>query len=525
MLGDLQMFWRFAVGLRRFLAEPLTPEAAARLLLESLERREQSFLWLLRRAVFENRHSPYLPLLRAAGVCFGDLERSVQDRGIEATLASLRDAGVTISLDQFKGRSAISCGGTTWEFPAEAFDNPLLLREFTLLTGGSSGRRKRLNVDLDLLVFEAATQRLFLEAHGLGQRPLGLWRPVPPGSSGIKHALRSAKNAAPVARWFDLTGGAPGPWQSRLFLQTALRLGRRAGKAPLLPEPEPVSPLAPEPVLRWLASCADSGTPALLSCPASAAVRIAQASCEQHIPIDGTVFWVGGEPLTPGKAAAIAAAHATTVNGWSLSETGPLAVGCAARAHPDEVHLLHSKVALIPALRPSGLPEEPTPVLLTSLHPALPKMLLNVDIGDSVVLTPRSCGCPVEAAGFPRHAHTIRAVGKVTAGGMHLPHADLACLVEEVLPHTFGGSPVDYQFVERESAGEPVVALHVSPRLAGLQSDVVLRTVAQFLSTQSRGHAMMVDQWLQADTLRVVREQPFVSPVGKTPSLWICREE
>jgi hypothetical protein len=525
MLGDLQMFWRFASGLRRFLAEPLSPDACARLLRESIEQREQNFLALLRRTVFENLCSPYLPLLRAARIPFEDVERSVHREGLETTLARLRDEGVRVTLDQFKGRAPIPNGGRPRPVAAEDFDNPLLLRDFTLLTGGSTGRRKRLNVDLDLLVFEAASQHLFLHAHGLCQRPLGLWRPVPPGSSGIKHALRSAKTAAPVVRWFDLTGGAPAPWQSGLFLKTAIRMGRRHGQPPLVPYPEPVPPMAPEPVLRWLASCMEAHNPALLSCPASAAVRLAQAAREQGISIEGAVFWVGGEPLTAGKADIIHAAQATTVNGWSLSEAGPIAIGCAAREHRDEVHLLHSKAALIPASPEAALPGEPTTVLLTGIHPALPKILLNVDIGDSVVLTERHCGCAVEAAGFPRHAHTIRAVNKLTAGGMHLPLADLLRLVEQVLPAAHGGSPLDYQFVERESHGRPIVALHISPRLGGIEPEDALETVTRFLSALSRGHAMMVDQWRQAGTLFVLREHPYLSPVGKTPPIWIDRNE
>jgi hypothetical protein len=525
MFGDLQMFWRYATGLRRFLAEPLSAEASATLLRESLEKRERNFLALLRRAVIDNPRSPYLPLLRSAGIVFDDVERSVQQRGIETTLSRLRDEGVSVTLDQFKGRSPIFCEGRPHPVRAEDFDNPLLLREFTLLTGGTTGHRKRLNVDLDLLVFEAASQRLFLDAHGLSARPLGLWRPVPPGSSGIKHALRSAKNAAPVERWFDLTGGAPAPWQSRLFLKTAIRIGHRTGQPPLVPIPEPVPPTAPEPILGWLASCVEARNPALLSCPASAAVRLAQAAREQGILIEGTVFWVGGEPLTPGKADIIRTAKATTVNGWSLSETGPIAVGCAAREHLDEVHLLHSKAALIPAVDQSVDPGESSRILLTSIHPAMPKILLNVDIGDSIVLTDRRCGCPVEAAGFPCHAHTIRAVNKLTAGGMHLPQADLLRLVEQVLPAAHGGSPLDYQFVERESHGRPIVALHVSPRLADVEPEAVLKTVVHFLSTQSRGHAMMVDQWRQAGALCVLREHPYLSPVGKTPPVWIHREE
>jgi hypothetical protein len=534
MLDDLQMFGRFSAGLRRFLASSLSADECERLLAESITHREQRFLQIVRKAIFEHPRSPYLPLLRHAGVSFESLSAAVESKGIEATLEGLRDHGVIVSLDQFKGKAPLVLGGKSYALDAADFDNPLLLREFTVMTSGSSGKRRRLAVDLDLLVFEAAAQRLFLSAHNLLGRPLGLWRPTPPGSSGIKHALRSAKMGEPIARWFDLSApsatqptASRKPWQSAVFLRMALlQAGRRRRNGwPLIPEPIPAPADDPGPVLDWLLQCLRAGQPGVLSTPASAGVRLARLATDTGAPLDGTVLWLGGEPITEAKAALIQEAGATVVNGWSLSETGPLALGCAARSAVDEVHLLDSKVALIPAEpMPESLEEEGAGstgrVLVTALMPASPKLLLNVDIGDRVTLSRRQCGCPIEAAGFRIHAHGIRPENKLTAGGMHLTTADLLELVEHVLPDATGASALDFQFAEYERAGIAQVEILVHPSIPGVSDDTVLSVVASHLSAKSRAHAMMVDQWQKAGILRVRRAAPYLTATGKKPVVW-----
>ncbi len=510
------MLARFHRGLPKFLSSPLHGESCAAILEESLREREANLLRLVKSAVYGQPRSPYLPLLRRAGAEFGDFEASVRRDGVESTLARLASEGVQVSLDEFKGRVPVRRPGLEYSARAGDFDNPLLVGEMDLATGGSSGPRSRLAVDLDLLVFETAAQHLFLSAQGLLDRPLAVWRAVPPGSSAIKHALRRAKLGRPLARWFTPTNPGFGwrRWQSFVFLQVALWHGRRAGG--VIPEPVFVPLDSPIPVARWLAEQTPAGTPPVLSCPVSAAVRVAECCQREGLDIAGTVMWVGGESLTPAREERIRAAGATTVNGWALSEAGTLGLGCANRSERDEIHLLHSKVAVIG--RPGSLSPESgaSRLLLTSVLPSSPKLLLNVDSGDYGVLGTRRCGCAIEAAGFPYHLHTIRAFDKLTAGGMHFTAEDALHLVERVLPKRFGGTPAHYQLAVEELDGHDRVAIVISPAVGALEEATVVDAALESLGSLSGGHRMMSQNWKAGGTLFVRREEPFVSGTGKT---------
>ncbi|HSW49924.1 MAG TPA: hypothetical protein VLH09_07095, partial [Bryobacteraceae bacterium] len=417
--SGLQKLLRFHRGLPEFLTTPLSGERCGAILEQSLRQREENLLRVLRMAVYGNHRSPYLPLLHRAGAELGDVAALVHRAGVEAALSHLASEGVQVSLDEFKGRTPIRRTGIEYAPRPEDFDNPLLAGEFEVTTGGTSGRRTRLTIDLDLLVFETAAHHLFLSAQGLMDRPMAVWRAVPPGSAAIKHALRRAKLGRPLERWFTPNRPTWGwtRWRSNVFLEMALWHGRRAGN--VIPRPIYVPLDSPEPVAEWLAGRKAAGKPPVLSCPVSTAVRVADCCGRKGLDIAGAVMWVGGESLTPGREKLIRAAGASTVNGWSLSETGTLGIGCGARADRDEIHLLHSKVAVVNQPRSCTEDAGAGRLLLTTLLPSSPKLLLNVDSGDYGVMNSRRCGCAIEAAGFPHHLHTIRTFDKLTAGGMH----------------------------------------------------------------------------------------------------------
>lgn len=492
LLGAARVYARFISRLGPFLAKPLDAEACRRLLEEKREKRGENFLLLLERSVYGYARSPYRPLLERAGIRWEDCARWVAEVGVEGCLERLRDAGVWVTIDAFKGK--------TGNAQAQDFENPWLVEDFAVMSGGTTGQRRRMSIDLDLLVVEAAAQRLFLEAHGLLGRPKALWRPAPPGSSGIKNVLRSAKLGAPAERWFNLSGDRREEWEWRMLLATAQRIGRRYGKA--VPDLEPTPLGEPRAVVEWLHE-----RRGILWTPATAAVAAARYASEQGIDIAGAVFWAGGEPITRAKREVIEAAGARVVNGWSLSEAGPIGIGCAHREHDDEIHVNDAKVALI-----RGEGDE---MLLTSLLPEAPKLLLNVALGDTAVLTERRCGCKVEAAGFRRHAHTIRPSGKLTAGGMHFMNSDLLRLVEEVLPQRFGGVATDYQFAQEEGG----VVLAVDPQVGAVDEEAVVAAVGEFFTQRSSGDAMMVAYWKAGNILKVCRRPPWVGPAGKRPAV------
>jgi hypothetical protein len=98
---------------------------------------------------------------------------------------------------------------------------------------------------------------------------------------------------------------------------------------------------------------------------------------------------------------------------------------------------------------------------------------------------------------------------------------DLHRLIEEVLPVRFGGSPLDYQLVESEmpQTGLPQVVICVSPSVGKIDEAAVRSTVIQFLDNVPGAGGHFGQRWLEGDTLRVVRQQPFATGAGKVLAL------
>lgn len=513
------MFQRFVGGIKRYLRHPLSHEDCRRIVAQAEAGRDDNFLLLLRRAIYDRPQSPYRRLLDHARVEYEDVERDVRTHGVESAAARLCSAGVFVGYDEFKGKRRIERPGLSLTVQAEDFDNPLLTRDFEVASSGSTGARRRMAIDLELLVYESAVRRLFYEQAGVLNRPQAIWRPMPPGSSGIKLALSAAKLGHPLEHWFSTSPWewSGGMWPSALLTAITVGAGRLAGG--VVPKPEYVPMDNPEPVARWMAQCVQEGRPPLVSASTSSAVRIASVGLD----LEGAVFELGGEPLTRAKLDVIESSGASILNFYALCETGPLGIGCLQPGEIDEVHLIPSKVAVTQReiTNPDGLPLNS--MLLTTLHPSTPKLLLNVDIGDYGVLSTGSCGCGLERSGFKQRLHTIRSYEKLTAGGMHFTDGDVLSVLEVILPQRHGGTPGDYQFVEQERQGLSCIDIVVSPRVQLRDANQVAATVLQHLSAQSRGAKSMAGQWQQSKTLELVRREPYVTDTGKTPPIRVMQ--
>jgi hypothetical protein len=520
MLADAEKLWRLNRGLRHFFTSPLSASDCRSLLSAALRSRAANFLAMVRGSVYGHARSPYLALARYLGIEMGDIERLVEREGVEGALERLYESGFHVSLDEFKGKRAICRGNFTLAATAEDFDNPVLAGGLPLQSGGSTGAPRRLVVDLDLLIEETAARYLFLEAHRFLDRPCAVYRITPPGSSGIKHALRAAKLGRPLERWFTPSPVRwTGPlWKSNILLRTIQMQGLASAAG--IPSPEYVDPAAPESLAQWLAGKKATGAPALLSCSANTGVQVAAYCSDKGHDIAGTVFWLGGEPITAAKLGILEKAGVTSVSGWSLSEAGTLAIPCARREHIDEAHVLESKVAVLEKpVEVKSTGESVDALQLTTLIPHAPKVMLNVDVGDTAVLTRRDCGCPIGAAGFGLRLHTIRNYEKLTARGMHFMGVDVLKLVDEILPTRHGGLPSSYQFVEEEIDGQTRVGIVVSPLVKDLNQAALIETVAGFLGSGSTGERMMADEWRRNGVLRIKRAEPFRTLSGKVPAL------
>jgi hypothetical protein len=498
-LGD---FARYARRLHSFVRGTITPQQAQARIDGQLAARTDTFLDVLARAVYGNPSSPYLPLLAAADVELGDVAALVRDGGVEAALAHLYDAGVAVSLSEFKRR-------------AGEFDNPLLTSPYRALTGGSRGVRRPLAIDLEQLDHESASHCLFLEAFDLVRRPFVLWRVQPPSPSGLNNSLRHVKSGGAVTSWFT-PYTAPRNLESlkfAAFTHYTVRMGRGLQ----LPRY-----CGAEEAVRVAHSLAALGTPAFADMQAGLGVRTCIAAQANGLDISGTFFRFGGEPFTEGKADAVAAAGCRAVCHYTMGETGRIAVACGDPATFDDMHFLSDKLAVLQRGKEVADGVSVGAFHFTTLMPTSPKVLINVESGDYGQLETRECGCPLGRAGLRTHVHGVRSYEKLTSEGNTFLGSDLLTLLEQVLPRRFGGDPGDYQLIEEEVDGLPVVAVVVHPSLGALDEGDVLDTVFEYMRAEPRNR-LMADFWREAQTLRVVRRPPHVTSAGKILPLHLAR--
>jgi hypothetical protein len=150
VISSSEALWGVALCLRlpRYLRQPLTRDQALATLRRRLERREDDFLDLVRRAVYGETGSPYRALLRFAGCEYADLERAVRTEGVEGALEALYRQGVYLTVDELKGRRPVIRGATTVPLDPVALRNPLTAGLLHARTSGSGGAETAVPVDL-----------------------------------------------------------------------------------------------------------------------------------------------------------------------------------------------------------------------------------------------------------------------------------------------------------------------------------------------------------------------------------------
>ena len=525
MTSAVPLFVRYARDLPGFLRDRLDPARCRALVVEGLATRAESLRSLVAGGVFAVPGSPWFALMRHAGVTLGDVEHLIRTEGPEGALATLHDAGVYATLEEFKGTRPIRRGSLELAVGAEAFDNPLRTAHFAGSTGGSSGMRRRLLVDLAMLTTDAACYHGFQEAWGIAPRPMAVWRPVPPDNSGIKKLLVRAKLGQPVARWFtqNRVRWRRGDARYAAFTRFTLAAARMLGHA--FPRPEHVPLDRADVVARWLAEQVRAGAPAHLDTLTSSAVRACVVARDLGAHLHGTFFRVGGEPLTDAKARLIEAAGATASTHYAMSETGPIAMGCAHPQAFDDTHVLESKVLLTTHRRAVAAFAEPVDAIhLTTISRSSPKVMLNVETGDCGTLVRRECGCTLGAWGLGQHLHTIRSWEKLTSEGITFLGSSLVELLDEVLPRSFGGAPLDYQLLEEEEGGLTRVSIVVAPRVGPIDEARVVDVALGHLAGRDSGHRLMTSVWRDGTTLRVVRREPVRTVAGKVLPLHVAEK-
>jgi hypothetical protein len=298
-------------------------------------------------------------------------------------------------------------------------------------------------------------------------------------------------------------------------------VGKSSGSG--FPNPEFLDERGVQRIVRWISEQKKHGKNCYVITVASNAARIARLACTMGIGLHGTKFNVAGEPFTEAKEEAIKKAGATSTSRYSYGGGIPVGYGCANALHRDEVHVNKHLLAVISHPRPLSLyTTQIHPLLLTTLHPSAPRLLLNVENGDYVTMEERDCGCALGKVGLTLHLHQIRSFEKFTSEGMNYFYGDLFEVLERTFPSEFGGGPGDYQLVEEEDAnGLTRLNLVVHPEVGELDEGKILARLRVALSNGSRGNRFMTGVWENAGTFQVRREVPYASPRGKILPLHI----
>ena len=502
--GDVLVATRFLLGLPGFLRRPLDGATARTIVRARLARRGDDFLDLARRFVYGTPGSPYRDLLRHAGCEYGDLERLVREEGVEGALATLLRRGVFLTIDEFKGRRPVVRGSARVEVAPATLVNPSIRLLFVAHSSGSRGPRTPVPLDLAFVRAHAVNRRLSLEARGaLGWRH-AVWGS--PGGAEMSIVLRFAIAGTRLERWFT----PPDSQRARMPLAYRLNaLAMRAGgllAGVRLPLPTPSAHLA---IARWMADTLRAGATPHLKTYASMAVQLCELAAASGIDVAGTRFTLTGEPLTPARAESLARHGTRAAPDYGSNETGQVGEPCAAPGPVDDLHLLddlHGVIQAGPGGQVHGLP--PRALLVTSLRPTTPLVLLNVSMGDEAWLTTRSCGCPLEANGWRRHLHTVRSFEKLKTGGVTFHDTDVVRVLEERLPARFGGAPAHYQVVEEEDAqGVARLCILVDPAVGAVDLHAVAETFRQAFGDPA--------PWREPDVVRAVSALPRRTASGK----------
>ncbi len=501
------------MGLARFLGTPVTLEHSQELLKRRMDTRETRFLGVLSRYVYGYPQSPYLTLLRAAGCEQGDVQEMVRRLGVEGTLERLRDAGVYLSFEEFKGRVDVVRGGRTLRFTDHDFDNPAGLPSLMIRTGATRSVGSPVNVTLENIAEAIVPHFHILLDQGGPRAPAIIWLAGFPSGAGIAYWLALAKMRRPARHWFTMTDprGPLVALRHRALPAMARLFSRRWTMR--LPPPEFVPVSAPGRVLHAVLAVRRQEEGCSLFTSPSGAVRIAALARTAGETLRGVRIFTVMEPLTPGKAADIERAGAVPSSIYGFSEGGILGISCGRPSTPDDMHLMSDCFAMILNRRQvAGIGELKT-FMLTSLHDHPRKVLLNVEIDDFGDWSERRCGCAFDALGFHTHLASVRSFTKLTGEGTMIPGTDCIRILEEVLPREFGGRSIDYQLLEAEDEHHVTrLFLVVSPAIGQVDEHQVLARFTQELGrVQPRG----IRLWLQDGTIRVVRREPVATAQGK----------
>lgn len=520
----LKMFARFPFALRRFAREPLTVPRARELVRKRMNERGENLLRVIERSVYGHPSSPYLALLKHAGCELGDFRRLIQTEGIEAGLTKLRDAGVYVKFEEFKGRSPIVRSGLEIPVTSRDFDNPHARRDLTARTGGSTGLPTLVSQDLDHIAEKAPIQMLMLDTYGLVDAPTAHWMHIMPGS-GFHFLLQRAYMAQWSEHWFSSMGWREHEDWPRFTAATFYMVASARSQGLRIPFPEFVRLEDAVVVARWISETVARHGRCMLASNVSHAMRVAIAARTAGLSLSGATFRIGGEPVTPAKAQFMQDDGIRVIAGYGMGEASNIGLGCPNGVDAGDVHLSMDTMALITHPQTIGATGITVPAFhLTTLTDTVGKLMLNVQVDDCGIVERRGCGCAFEECGLDIHLRDIRSYTKLVGEGVTLVGNEMVHILEHVLPARFGGSSLDYQLLEEEDEHHLTrLFLLISPRVAIEDEGKVIAALHSALRDSSAAAGVASAVWRQADSIRVRRAEPVWTSRGKLMPLHIAK--
>lgn len=514
----MNKYLSFIFGLEGFLEDTLNSQECIRGIKERMVNREENFLKTLKKCIYEYHKSPYLKLLKAAKIDYEGVKSSVATSGIEGALQLLENEGIYLSLDEVKGRKDTVRKNLRVRFNESDFNNPFTSPAFYIRSGGtmSRGTGTRTDINFRFLADRAQHRRIMFDLHRLFDGPLIVWYPTVGGvEMGI--LLECAKIGKPPLFFFYQIGNK---LRKPSFVAKAAftYLKYIAGKKALgLPCPELLTSEQTNKILDCIYKIRENYPACCVRTFVSSAVRICNLAKANNKRLEGVKFWVSGEPLTKGKLTEITSTGANAICQYSFGESaGTVSVGCLNPMAADDTHLLKDLFAVIQHKAKVSLPDiDFDAFLFTSLHPQAPKILLNVENGDYGIVENRKCGCGLGGLGLNTHLYNIRSFEKFNAGGMTIFGCDLIKIIEDALVPKYGGSSIDYQFIEEQDNCSTRTTLIISPHLGNIDEEDLLSTIYQGLSSLGPAYRTQAAIWQQAEALKIKRAPPIPNKKGK----------
>jgi hypothetical protein len=524
ILSDVVKYSRLVFELRGFFKNPISLEQSKLVISQRLQNRENNFLNLVQKGIYNNPRSPYLPLLENAGCLYEDLEELVTRDGLESTLQKLLKDGVYLSWEEFKGKREVVRGNKHFQFKEKDFDNPFLPHYYQVRSSGSRSAGTRTTFDLKHTLEKSYYRLPLMQAYGVRDYPLGIYFPILPSSAGLSSVLQSMKAGKSIAKWFSPVNErqVQALIRDRIALRYIIYGSRLWGDK--IPWPEYVKIEDAVKIARWMAETKKKHGGCNLTCFVSLAVMICQAAIEHGLDIKGSHFILGGEALTQGKRQQISAAGATISSTYFITEIGWIGCSCPNIDSTDDIHLFNDSVACIQCRRKVDRNSlEVDAFVYTTLLASNPKILLNLESDDYGIYETKKCGCLFEQLGLNHHISNVRSFAKLTGRGMTIVGSDFVYILENVLPQKFGGAATDYQLVEEEdSRSQTRLTLIISPRVGNIDEKTVIDTILHELRNGIHGGKLASGLWSQAEALRIRRTNP-ISNSGKVMPLHLVK--